>query len=54
VFSGLDEVGFVEEMVEEEEPKGYWEAIKGPNGHLWKEVINKEFDSLDSLGLVIL
>jgi hypothetical protein len=31
-FSRLDEVGFVVDMVEEEEPKGYWEAVNGPNG----------------------
>jgi hypothetical protein len=29
--SRLDDVGFVVDMVEEEEPKGYWEAVNGPN-----------------------
>jgi predicted mannosyl-3-phosphoglycerate phosphatase (HAD superfamily) len=34
-------------MVEEEEPKGYWEANNEPNGQLWTEVVDKELDSLD-------
>jgi hypothetical protein len=34
LVSRLDEVGCVMDMVEEEEPKGYWEVVKGPNGQL--------------------
>jgi hypothetical protein len=47
LFSRLDEVGFFVDMVEEEEPKGYWEAVNGPNGKWWKEAVDKELDSLD-------
>jgi hypothetical protein len=43
----LDEAGFVVDMVEEEEPKSYWEAVNGPNGQLWKEAVDKELDCLD-------
>jgi hypothetical protein len=32
--SKLDELGFVVDMVEEEEPKGYWEAVNGPKGQV--------------------
>jgi hypothetical protein len=46
-FSRLDEVGYVVDMVEEEEPKGYWEAVNGPNRNIWKEAVDKEEDSLD-------
>jgi hypothetical protein len=31
LFSRLDEGGFVIDMVEEEEPTGYWEAVNGRN-----------------------
>jgi hypothetical protein len=31
LVSRLDEAGFVVNMVEEEEPKGYWKAVNGPN-----------------------
>jgi hypothetical protein len=27
LFSRLDEAGFIVDMVEEEEPKSYWEAV---------------------------
>jgi hypothetical protein len=47
LFSRLDEAGFVVDTAEEEELKGYCETINGPNGQLWKEVVDKEFDSLD-------
>jgi hypothetical protein len=40
-------VGHILDIVEEEEPKGYWETVNGPNWHLWKEVVNKELESLD-------
>jgi hypothetical protein len=32
LFSRLDEAGFIVDMVEEAELKGYWEAVNGPNG----------------------
>jgi hypothetical protein len=32
LFSRLDEARFVVDIVEEEELKGYWEAVNGPNG----------------------
>jgi hypothetical protein len=32
LFSKLDKVEFVVDMVEEEELNGYWEAVNGPNG----------------------
>jgi hypothetical protein len=47
LFSRLDKTRFVVDMVEEEEPKGYWEAVNGPNEQLWKEAVDKELDSLD-------
>jgi hypothetical protein len=47
LFSRLDEAGDVVDIVEEEEPQGYWEAVKGPNGQLWKEGVDKKSDSLD-------
>jgi hypothetical protein len=34
LFSSFDESGFVIDMVEEKEPKGYWEAVNGPTGQL--------------------
>jgi hypothetical protein len=34
LFSRSDEAGFVIDMVEEEEPNGYWEAVNRPNGQL--------------------
>jgi hypothetical protein len=49
-FSRLDEARVVVVMVEEEEPSGYWEAVNRPNGQLWKEVVDKELDSLDRAG----
>jgi hypothetical protein len=45
VYSRLDEGGFVVDMVEEEEPKGYWEAVNRPNRQLWKKAVDKELDS---------
>jgi hypothetical protein len=48
--SGLVERGFVVDNVEEEEAKGYWEAVNRPKGQLWKEVVDKELDSLDTAG----
>jgi hypothetical protein len=50
LFSKLDEARFVVDMVEEEEPKGYWEAVNVPNGHVWKEVVDRELDSFDKAG----
>jgi hypothetical protein len=32
--SRLDKVGFIVDMVEEEEPKSYWEVVNGPNRQL--------------------
>jgi hypothetical protein len=43
-------VGFVVDMVEEEEPKGYWEVVNGQNRQLWQEAVDKELDSLDRAG----
>jgi hypothetical protein len=37
VGSRLDERGFVVDMVEEEEPKGYWEAVIGQTGNCGKK-----------------
>jgi hypothetical protein len=34
IFSRLDEVGFVVDMEDEEEPKSYWEVVNGPNGNV--------------------
>jgi hypothetical protein len=31
LFSRLDPAGFVIDIVEDEEPYGYWEAVKRPN-----------------------
>jgi hypothetical protein len=31
LFSKLDEAGFVLDMVEEEQPKSYWEVVNTPN-----------------------
>jgi hypothetical protein len=45
LFSKLDEAGFVVDLVEEEEQKGYWEAINRPNKQLWKVAVDKELDS---------
>jgi hypothetical protein len=47
LFFRLDEARFVIDMVEEGESKRDWEAINGLNGQLWKEVVDKELDSLD-------
>jgi hypothetical protein len=47
LFSKLDEAEYVIDMVEEEEPKGYWELVNGLTGQLWKEAVDKELDSLD-------
>jgi hypothetical protein len=38
------------DMVEEEEAKGYWEAVTRPKGQLWKEVMDKDLDSFDRAG----
>jgi hypothetical protein len=46
-FSKLDNAGFGIDMVEEEEPKGYWEAVIGPIGQVWKEVLDKQLNSLN-------
>jgi hypothetical protein len=32
--SKVDEAGFVVDIVEEDETKGYWEAVNGPNGQV--------------------
>jgi hypothetical protein len=50
LFSRLDIARFLVDMGEEEEPKGYWETVNGPNGQLWKEAVDKELDSLDMAG----
>jgi hypothetical protein len=50
LFSRLDEARFVVNMVEEEEPKDYWEAVNASNGQLWREAVDKELDSLDRAG----
>jgi hypothetical protein len=50
LFPRLDEVEFVVDMVEEKEPKGYWEVVNRPNGQLWTEAVDKELDSLDRAG----
>jgi hypothetical protein len=34
IFSRLDEVDFVVDMGEEEDPNGYWNAVNEPNGHM--------------------
>jgi hypothetical protein len=34
LFSRLDEARCILDMLEEEEPKGYWEAVNGPNGQV--------------------
>ena len=31
-----------------EEPNSYWQAVKGPGGSFWKDVADKEYDSLVS------
>jgi hypothetical protein len=49
-LSRLDQAGFIVDMVEKEEPKGYWEAVNGLNRQLWKEAVDKELDSLDRAG----
>jgi hypothetical protein len=46
-FSKLDNAGFVIDMVEEEETKSYWEAVIGPIGQVWKEVLDKQLNSLN-------
>jgi hypothetical protein len=43
--SKLDEMGVVIDMGEDEELKGYWEVVNGPNGQLRKEVVVWELDS---------
>jgi hypothetical protein len=48
--SRLDEVGFVKDMGEEEEPKGYLEAFNWQTGKLWKEAVDKKLVSLDRAG----
>jgi hypothetical protein len=42
----LDEAGFVVDMGEEEDPKGYWDAVNGPIVQLCKEAVDLELDSL--------
>jgi hypothetical protein len=32
LFSKFDNVAFIVDMVEEEDPKGYWEVVNGLNG----------------------
>jgi hypothetical protein len=34
LFPKLDEVRFVIDIEEKEDPKDYWEAVKSPNKHL--------------------
>jgi hypothetical protein len=50
LFSRFNESGFVINIVEEEELKGYWKAVNGPNGQLWKQAVDKELVSLDRAG----
>jgi hypothetical protein len=50
LFCRLDEAGFVLDMVEEDELKGYWEAVNKPNGQSWKKAVDKELDSLERAG----
>jgi hypothetical protein len=50
LFSKLDKPRFGVDMGEEEELKGYWEAINGPNEQVCKEVVDRELDSLDRAG----
>jgi hypothetical protein len=33
--------------MEKEDPKGYQKEVNGPNGNLWKEVVDKGFNSLN-------
>jgi hypothetical protein len=47
LLSCLNEGGFVVDIIEEEEPKGYWEAVNRPIEQLWKDPVDKELDSLD-------
>jgi hypothetical protein len=47
LLSKLDEAGFVVDMVEEEEPKGYWEVGNWLNRQVWKEAGDRELDSVD-------
>jgi hypothetical protein len=46
-FSRLDKAGFAVDMGEDEDPKSYWEEVNGPNEQLWKDLVDKELDSLD-------
>jgi hypothetical protein len=48
--SKLDEAGIVVDMVEEEESKGYLEAVNGLKGQVWKEAVDRELDSFDRDG----
>jgi hypothetical protein len=50
LFSRLDEAAFVVDMVEQDELKGNWEAVNRPNGQVWKEVVDREYHSLDMAG----
>jgi hypothetical protein len=34
LYSRLNEIGVVIDMGKEKEPKGYWEAVNGLNGHM--------------------
>jgi hypothetical protein len=49
-LSRFDEVGFVVDMGEEEVPKGYWKVVNRQNGDLYKELVDKELDSLNRSG----
>jgi hypothetical protein len=50
LFSRLNEAGFVVDMVEEEKLKGYCKVVNGLNRQLWKDAVDEELDSLDSVG----
>jgi hypothetical protein len=43
-LSRLHKARFIVDIKEEKAPKGYWKAVNGPKGHLWKEAGNKEMD----------
>jgi hypothetical protein len=50
LFSKLDEAQYVVDLVDEKEPKSYWEEVNEPNGQVWKEAMDRELNSLDRAG----
>jgi hypothetical protein len=48
--SNWDEVGFVVDMEQEEQPKSYSEVVNGLNGQVWKQVVHKKLDSIVRAG----